>query len=80
MPILHITFGSKISGLFRQVFFAVLIKDELIAGGARLLRYTQRIGTHIGDQTDCAEPLYIHAFIQFLSGFHRSSCLKREPS
>ena len=70
MRILRVVFTLKHPGLCRQVFIAIGFTDIRITGGARLVRNTQRVGTHIGDETGNPFAGHVHAFVQLLCGTH----------
>ena len=64
--------GLPLAGGLVDIAFAPAPADELFGGGHGFVRHAQRVGTHIGDQTDGAEALDVDAFIQRLGGAHRA--------
>ena len=49
---------------------AVASGDEIPGGKERLVRQAKGVCTHIGDQTNCAVALYVHALIELLGDRH----------
>ena len=54
-----------------QVILAVVFSDEITCHLLCFLSHTGGIGTQVGDQTDCAASLDIHALIELLGKAHR---------
>ena len=54
-----------------HIFLAVGTLDVLGSPCARLIRYAQRVGTHVGDKAHAALALDVHALVELLGDLHR---------
>ncbi len=68
--ILRVGAGFEAAGLTVIKLLAVMLLDERPGRRQRILRQTQRVGTHIGDKAHGALTLDVHAFIQLLGDGH----------
>lgn len=57
--------------LFRDVFGTVVGRNEIPRGLDHVVVDTDRVGTHVGDETDVALVTHIEAFIELLGQHHR---------
>ena len=76
MRVLCALLGLEGTRCRRKILLAVGVSDIISRRSLRLIGDTQAVGTHIGDQTDCAELGDFHAFIELLCRFHRAARLK----
>ena len=70
MTVLRACTGFEKARLCRQIFVAVGIADIGLCVGDRVIRDTQGVGTHVGDQTDRADALELNALVQLLCDLH----------
>ena len=70
MRVLRTGLGLIRARLAGMILRAVVLDDERLCRGERLVRQTLGVGTHIGDETDRAAVGNIHAFIQLLRDRH----------
>ena len=70
MSILGISLGLEHMVLTIVIGAAVAMTDEIRCCIHGLIRKTQRVGTHIGDQTQSTLPRHVHTFIQLLGDGH----------
>ena len=71
--VLRVSLGSEYARLAGIELVAVTPADKTCGGGGRLIRQTERVGTHIGDQTGQAVLTQFDAFIQLLRNAHRAA-------
>ena len=70
MRVLRADLGLIRARLAGVILRAVVLDDERLCRGERLVRQTLGVGTHIGDETDRAAVGNIHALIQLLRDRH----------
>ena len=71
--ILRIALGLEHARLAGIELVAVAPADKARGGGGRLVSQTERVGTHIGDQTGQAVLAQLDAFVQLLRDAHRAA-------
>ena len=70
MGILGAALGLEVPGGGGVVLRAIPVVDKILGGGQGLLRQTEGVGTHIGDQTHCALAGDVDALVQLLGDGH----------
>lgn len=78
MSILGIGFGLIHPLGRRQVLGAELFADVLGSVCLGLVRDTQRVGTHVGNETHGAHARYLHAFVELLGCLHGAAGLEAQ--
>ena len=68
--ILRAGLGLEMAGCCRAVALSVARCDIRARRAERLVRKTQRVGTHVGDETHAALSAYLHALIELLRDGH----------
>ena len=68
--ILGAGFGLESVELSVIILVAVTVTDKISGGSHGLVRKAQGVGTHVGDQTQSAFALHVHAFVQLLCHSH----------
>ena len=77
--LLGIFAGGIIVGRLRQIVFAVAIFDEPPTALDGVLRHKGAVGTHIGNQAQCAHRAEVNPFVKLLGDHHRAFGGKSEP-
>ena len=75
--LLGVLAGRVAVGFGGQVLLAVLGLDQVADAGEGLLRDSEAVGTHVGDETDGPRAVDVDAFVKLLGDLHR--LLAREP-
>ena len=70
MGVLSARLGLEDPGLGGEIILAVTAGDKAPGSAHCLVRQTERVGTHIGDQAHSAFALNINAFVELLSDGH----------
>ena len=70
MGILGVLLGFEHTGLGQRIGLSIGSADVLIRLRQRLIGNTQRVGSHIGDQTHRSQAVDLHTFIQLLGHLH----------
>ena len=78
MRVLSIVLGFESPRLVEEVLLAENCADILSGSSLCLVGNTQAVGSHVGYESDRADPCNINTFVKFLSGFHGTLCTESE--
>ena len=80
MPILRILFCFKMARRIRQILLPPSLQNIVGSILERILRQTQRVGSHIGNQTDRSHSFDFYTFVEFLRSLHGAAGLKTQAA